>query len=248
MHQVFSSVFSFFLSPSHWILLLLLAGYVPRLSSLKRTFRIIALLLFLVFSNQPLLDWYARKWQPAPVVIPPGQVFSCGIVPGGFASPDVYGKGTFNGTADRFIQAVRLYKLGHISHILVSGGNGKAELKSFREGEWVKNEMAIMGVPDSVVFVEDRSNNTLENAANAKLILDSNNLKPPYLLISSAHHIPRATVIFKNAGLITNAFPCSYIAGRGINTISSIIPSLGTLFTWDVYLKETAGYLWYKRD
>ena len=247
MHHLFSSILSFFLSPFHWIVLLLLASFLFRRTAVKRTCRIISLALFLVFGNDFLLDWYARNWQPEPVVIAPAQSFSCGIVPGGFASPDIDGNGTFNGTADRFIQALKLYKLGHISHILVSGGNGKEELKTFREGEWVKKELIIMGVPDSVIFVEDRSNNTLENAVNAKLILESKKLKPPYLLISSAHHIPRATVIFKNAGLTTSAFPCSYIAGRGINTFSSIIPSLGTLFTWDVYLKETAGYLWYKR-
>ena len=246
MHQFFSSVLTFFLSPFHWIVLLLFASFLLRRTSLKKAFRITALVLFLIFSNQILLDWYARNWQPAPAVISAGTVYSCGIVPGGFASPDAYGNGAFNATADRFIQALKLYKLGNITHILVSGGNGKQELKTFREGAWVKKELEIMGVPDSVIFVEDRSNNTLENASNAKIILDSNNLKPPYLLISSAHHIPRAMVIFKNAGMQTVGFPCNYFAGRGIHTVSSIIPSIGTLFTWDLYLKETAGYLWYK--
>ncbi|MEO6722896.1 MAG: YdcF family protein [Ferruginibacter sp.] len=246
MHQFFSSVLTFFLSPFHWIVLLLLTSFLLRSAKVKKIFRVTALLVFIIFGNEFLLDWYARKWQPAPVAISPGTVYSCGIVAGGFASPDAYGNGAFNATADRFIQALKLYKLGNISHILVSGGNGKAELETFREGEFVKKELVIMGVPDSVIFVEDRSDNTLENAANARKILDSNNLKPPYLLITSAHHLPRAGVIFKNAGMQTVGYPCNYFAGRGIHTISSIIPSLGTLFTWDLYLKETAGYLWYK--
>ena len=246
MRQVFSSLFSFFLSPFIWIILLLVVAFFIRSIRIKRALRIGALIIFLLFSNQLLLDWYARRWQPAPANIAEGSVFSCGIVVGGFASPDINGKGNFNATADRFIQALKLYKQGHITHILVSGGNGKKEMKTFREGAWVKGELVTMGVPDSVIFVEDRSNNTLENAFNSKKIVDSHHLKPPYLLISSAHHIPRAAAIFKKAGMPTIGIPCNYIAGKGIATFSSIIPSLGTLFTWNLYLKETAGYYWYR--
>ena len=156
-----------------------------------------------------------KKMAAPPVVISTGIAYSCGIVPGGFASPDADENGYFNSTADRFIQAVKLYKLGEIKHILISGGNGKADKKNFREGAWVKGELTAMGIPDSVIFVEDRSNNTSDNAIYAKQILDSLQLKPPYLLITSAHHVPRASLLFKNAGIPTVAFPCNYIAGRG---------------------------------
>lgn len=61
-----------------------------------------------------------------------------------------------NSTADRFIQAVKLYRLGIIKHILVSGGNGKTDDNHFREGAWVKGELKTFGVPDSSIFVEDR--------------------------------------------------------------------------------------------
>jgi uncharacterized SAM-binding protein YcdF (DUF218 family) len=246
MHQVASAVLSFLLSPLNWIILLLIAGYFLRKALLKKICRIVALCIFLLFSNEWLLDWYAKKWQPAPVVISTGIAYSCGIVPGGFASPDADDNGYFNATADRFIQVVKLYKLGVIKHILISGGNGKIESKNFREGHWVKGELISMGIPDPVIFVEDKSNNTFENAMYAKQILDSVQLKPPYLLITSAHHVPRASLLFKNAGILTVPFPCSYIAGRGNFSFPSLLPELGVLGTWDLYLKEAAGYLWYK--
>ena len=72
-----------------------------------------------------------------------------------------------------------------------------------------------MGIPDSVIFVEDRSNDTFDNAVYAKQILDSLQLSPPYLLITSAHHIPRASLIFKNAGVITAPFPCNLLKEGG---------------------------------
>lgn len=246
MHQLASSLLSFLLSPLLWVLIMILAGFLFRKKNYKRTCWILAGILFLVFGNGWLLNWYARQFQPAPVKLKPGTTYSCGIIPGGFASPDIDGNGVFNSTADRFIQALKLFKQGHITHIIVSGGNGKKELKTFREAAWVKQEFITMGVPDSLIFVEDQSNNTAENVANTKSILETRRLAPPYLLISSAHHLPRASVLYQKSGINIVAYPCSYIAGRGISTIADLKPDIGVLQTWSVYLKETAGYLWYK--
>ncbi|MEP6710848.1 MAG: YdcF family protein [Ferruginibacter sp.] len=247
MHQFISSVLSFFLSPVYWIILLIIAGFLFRRPALKKYCRILALFIFLLFSNRWVLNWYANKFQPAPLVLSAGSVYSCGIVPGGFASPDVDGNGVFNPSADRFIQALKLFKQGHITHILVTGGNGKKEMKAFNEAAWVKNELIIMGVPDSVIFIEDKSRNTAENAVNTKKILDTIHLQPPYLLISSALHLPRASLLFKKAGVPVIPFPCNYIAGRGISTIADIIPGIDALFTWELFLKETIGYWWYRQ-
>ena len=225
---------------------MIVTGYFLRKTIFKKICRILALCIFLLFSNGWLLDWYAKKWQPPPVDISKGIAYSCGIVPGGFASPGTDEKGYFNSAADRFIQAAKLYKLGEIKHILICGGNGKVDKKDFREGVWVKGELSAIGIPDSVIFVEDRSNNTADNAVHAKQILDSLQLKPPYLLITSAHHMPRASIIFKNAGIPTLAFPCNYIAGAGDFTVSSLLPEPAVLSDWNTYLKETAGYFWYK--
>ncbi|MEP6951475.1 MAG: YdcF family protein [Ginsengibacter sp.] len=246
MHQVASSVLSFFLSPFNWIIILIIAGYFLRKALFKKTCAVLAVCIFIIFSNSWLLNWFAKNWQPSPVGINKGFAYSCGIVPGGFASPDADGNGYFNSSADRFIQAVKLYKLGEIKHILISGGNGKPDKKDFREGAWVKGELTAVGIPDSVIFAEDRSNNTSDNAAYAKQILDSLQLKPPYLLITSAQHVPRASVIFKNAGVFTVSFPCNYVAGRGDFGLSSLLPQLSVLGKWDIYLKETAGYFWYR--
>lgn len=247
MHQAFSNILSIFLSPFNWVVILLIAGYCFRKDPLKRICRILALCLFLLFSNAWLLDWYAKKWQPAPVADNEMPTYNCGIVAGGFASPDADEGGHFNATSDRFIQAVKLYKLGKITHILISGGNGKINNESFREGAWVKRELAIMGIPDSVIYVEDRSNNTADNAFYARQILDSVQLKPPYLLITSAYHVPRASLLFKKVGIPVTPFPCNYIAGRGTaNFPSSFLPQPAILTSWNIYLKEAAAYFWYR--
>jgi uncharacterized SAM-binding protein YcdF (DUF218 family) len=246
MHQLASSIISFFLSPFNVVIVLLIAMFFLRKASWKKACGILALCIFVVFGNQWLLNLYAKNWQPAPTIIDSSLSFSCGIVPGGFASPDANANGYFNASADRFIQVVKLYKLGSMKHILISGGNGKTEEKSFREGAWVREELKSVGIPDSVIFVEDRSNNTADNAFYAKKILDSLHFVPPFLLITSAYHMPRASLIFKKAGLATVPFPCNYFAGMGGFSVWDLLPRPTTLLGWEPYLKETAGYFLYK--
>ncbi len=245
MHAFVSFISSLLLSPSNWVIGLVIAGYIFRKPAIKKTCRIVALCIFLVFSNSILLNWYAKRWQPIPRRVSKTITYSCGIIPGGFGSPGPDDNGYFNAAADRFIQALKLYKAAEIKHILISGGNGKDEDKSFREGVWAKSEFVSLGVPDSVIFIEDRSKNTNDNAAYSKKILDSLELKPPYLLITSAYHIPRATLLFKNAGVPVDRFPCNYSSGRGKITPASFIPRVAVLFEWDMYLKESAGVFYY---
>lgn len=246
MHRLASFISSLILSPVYWILILVTASFLFRNKRIKKASRIAALCIFLIFSNPVILSWFAKKWQGPRGIINPAKVYSCGIVLGGFASMDAEEFAYFNGSADRFIQVLKLYKVGEIQHILISGGNGNQEKKGFQEAAWVKNELTVMGVPDSVIFIEDKSTNTADNAINSKKILDSIHLKPPYLLVTSAYHIPRATLLFNKAGVATEPFACNYSAGNGAVNFSSFLPRLWVLGTWETYLKEAAGYWWYK--
>ena len=226
--------------------MLLIAGFLFKKKNRRRVCFISAIFVFLVFGNSWLLNVYARNWQPAPVELSAGKSYSCGIVAGGFASPDASAHGYFNLAADRFIEIMKLYKTGKIQNILISGGNGKPDAQSFREGVWVKRQLVKMDIPDSVVFTEDRSGNTAENALNSKQLLDSLQLKPPYLLVTSAYHMPRASLVFKEAGVQVVPYPCNYTDGRGPFGFSDFIPRPSVMMGWDTYLKETFGYWWYK--
>ena len=247
MRQFASQLLSFFLSPAVWIILLIVWQYFLKNNTAKKRCRLFAIGIFLLFSNQWFLNSYARLWQPTPQDVTADSAYSCGILLGGFGSPDAYNNsGYFNSSADRFIQAVKLYKQGKIEHILVSGGNGKKEVQQFNEGEWAMHELKTMGVPGEAILFEDLSENTADNAKNTKQLLDAANLKPPYLLITSAYHIPRASLIYKYAGINTVAFPCNYTAGKRKFKLGDIIPNPGVLNDWNPFLKETVGYLLYR--
>jgi len=246
VHEFFSTTASVLLSPFNWIIVFLLLAYFSKKKKLKKYSFLFALVLFIIFGNRELLNVYARWWQPKPVSINSLPVYSCGIVPGGFASPDANGNGYFNVSSDRFIQAVKLYRLGKVKHLLISGGNGKPGNKNFREAAWVKTQLIQFGVPDSAIFIEDRSDNTQDNAVNSKHLLDSLQFSPSYLLITSAFHLPRASLIFKKNGVAVDPFPCNYTEGMDSFSLDDLFPRPSILLGWDVYLKETFGYFWYK--
>jgi uncharacterized SAM-binding protein YcdF (DUF218 family) len=249
MHELASTLAAFLLSPFNWMLALMVAPFIVKSARSKKICLLSALSIFILFSNQWILNAYAKIWNPKPTDITKDltidKPYSCGIVLGGFGSPDENGDGYFNVGSDRFIQAVELYRLGKVQHILISGGNGKDMDKDFKEGKWAKEQMEIMGVPGSAIFYEDVSDNTADNAANSKRILDSAALPPPYLLITSAFHVPRAAQIFRNAGIPIIEYPSNYMEGRDGFKFWGFIPKPKNMFAWNDYLKETVGYVFY---
>ena len=245
MHVLAAALAGLFLSPLNWIIILVVIQFFvnPRA---KKMCWLFVLFIFIVFGNQWLLNRYARMWNAKQRDITNDKPYNCAIVLGGFGSPDENGNGYFNSSADRFIQAVKLYKMGKVKHIIISGGNGKDSYHGFGEGKWAKEQMEIFGIPGDSVLYEDNSDNTVDNAANVKRILDSNSLQPPYLLITSAAHIHRAAQVFKNAGIPVTEYPCNYEEGMGNFVLPDIIPDSKTLVNWNEYLKETAGYYAYR--
>lgn len=247
MRLMISQFIAFLLSPVVWVVLLVIWQFFTQKPVKQKRIRWATLVIFLLFSNQLLLNCYARFWQPEPTNLGKDSVYSCGILLGGYGNPD--GKDTlgyFNKSADRFIQAVLLYRSGKIKTLLITGGNGEQQTKEFNETVWSIAQLRVMGVPDSVMLHEDQSANTADNAANAKLLLDSAGLKPPFVLITSASHMPRASLLFSNAGIPHVIYPCNYIEGKGKFEFWDLLPNPNVLHGWNTLLKETAGYLFYR--
>lgn len=242
-----SSAVPILFSPFNWIVILLIFSWIYRKRRIKKVLLIGAVCVFVIFGNSWLLNLAAKNYQPTHISMDSLPVYSCGIVAGGFASVDNQGYGFFNSAADRFIQAVKLYRTGRVKHLLISGGNGKMDNADFHEAVFVKNELIQFGVPDSVIFVEDLSNNTADNAINSKHILDSVQLQPPFLLITSAFHMPRALATFENAGLNVDGFPAHFTDGMDSFSFDDLLPRPSVLLTWNNFFKEAIGTWWYSK-
>jgi len=241
MFFIFSKLLYIFILPLSWVLALLIATLVTKNKKLKQKLLVIALVVLLVFSNPFLFNHFARLWDISPVPLNNKSVYSCVIVLGGFSGEDTNGDGYFNGSADRFIQGLKLFKTHKASHILISGGSGNLIQDKFFEADWVKKQLKKFDVPDSSILIEDRSRNTIENAAFSKVILQKAHLTPPFILVTSAFHMRRSLGIFKKTNINVVPYPCNFLADTGNNIFADFLPDAYVLYKWNFYIKEMIG-------
>lgn len=242
MFFILSKVLIYLLNPLLWIVCGFVIALLVSKQKLRRQALIISFLLLILLSNPFLLNTFARLWDVPSGSIDKNEVYSCAIVLGGFASEGENGEGFFNASSDRFIQAFKLKTTGRVSHLLIAGGNSKIIPGKFIESKWVKNELSLLNVPDSSIIIETASRNTLENARYTKQALENRNLKPPYLLITSAFHMRRSLYTFEKAGIQVLPYSSNYIAGKTKISIDEFIPKAEVLSKWGVYLKELIGF------
>lgn len=243
MYFILSKLLYIFILPFTWFLAFFITALIVKDRKLKRRFLLISATLLFIFSNPFLFDQFANHWDIKPVPLKKFGPYSCAIVLGGFSGEGANGKGRFTGAADRFIQGLELLATGKVSHILISSGNGSLMPTKFREADWVKTQLQQLKVPDSCILIENRSRNTIENAAFSKLILNKSHLQPPYILVTSAFHMRRSLGIFKKAKIDVVPYPCDYTAGSGNFSLDEFVPDSGVFGGWNYYIKEVIGTL-----
>lgn len=247
MFFILSKLLLFLINPSFWIIALLVGSFLTKKQRRKKVLRIIVLCLFIIFSNPLLLNVLVKAWQPKPVDLPAGKQYAAAIHLGGVSMTDRNGHMYFGKFADRFIQATKLYHTGVVKNVVITGGSpvvfGKQRVP---EADQLRQQLLMQGIPDSNIIVENRSWNTFENAVNTKHILDSLKLPPPYVLVTSAIHIPRAKAVFKKAGLEVIPFPSAYTEIEQRFSINQLIPSLDVISDWNFFLKELVGFAAYR--
>jgi uncharacterized SAM-binding protein YcdF (DUF218 family) len=240
MFFILSKLLLIFVLPLSWIVVFFFIALIIKNYKRKQRFLRASFILLLVFSNPFLFDNFANRWDID--TIPPKKPtpYSCAIVLGGFSS-ERNKTGFFNGASDRFIQGLKLLSTHQTTHILISGGNGNLVPDKFAESDWVKTQLEEFGVPDSSIVIEDKSRNTIENAAFSKTLLSKSHLQPPYLLVTSAFHMRRSLGIFKNAKVDVVPYACNFMAGGGNFSFDEFIPDATVLGKWNVYIKEVIG-------
>ena len=250
MFFILSKLFNFIISPFNWLLIFILLTFIFKNPVKKKKLIILTVIWFLIFSNPYIIHKLTINWQVPKKVFVAGEQYPVGIVLSGFVGFEFKSKqGYYGAASDRFIQALRLYQQKQIKKILIAGGSGSLDKtrQQFKEADFVKEQLQEMGIPAEDILCDNQSRNTYENAINSKKLLDSLQIKGPYLLITSAMHMKRSVQVFHKAGIDIIAYPCNYNAIDNPQLFSeAIIPSYKSFESWDNYLKEVVGLLVYK--
>jgi uncharacterized SAM-binding protein YcdF (DUF218 family) len=242
-------LFLLLLKPLTWIIVLFLLSLVSKNQKRKKRCLVTAFLLLLFFSNPFFFRILARAYEKKPVVLGSNEKYEAGIVLGGFVSYNIKtDRANFNPAADRFIETALLYKKRNIGKIIIAAGNGYVVKHSFQEAAFIKDRLVELGIPQEDIFIDGLSRNTYENAVNSKKICDSLHLNGPFLLISSAMHLPRAENLFIKQKLDIHSYPCDFITQGIANNFweDYLMPSSLTLNNWDIFIKELSGLIIYK--
>src|SRR4030095_476744 len=243
---ILSKILLFLLNPLFWICVALLLSWLIKKPVWKKRLRITAIVLLLLFSNPFLINKVLTAYETPKHNIADSEKYVVGILLGGFVGFDANGEGYFNEASERIIQCLRLYKTGHIQKILMSGGSGTLLRQEYRKADFTKDQLIKMGVNPADIVIDRNSRNTYENAVYREQILDSMGIAGPYLLITSAWHMPRAAAVFKKAGLSIQPFPCDYKHSITSDPEDFIVPSAAAMGRWSIVVKEWIGILVYK--
>ena len=248
MFFILSKLLNFLISPFYWLLFFIAMSLFGKNAIRKKRFAIISICWLVFFTNPFIIHKLTLAWQQPRKVLAQNENYSSGIVLAGFISFNYKdNQGYYGQAADRFIQALSLYKLGHIKKIVITGGSGSIWRQQYKEADFVKEQFLEQGIPAQDIIAENQSKNTFENAVNTKKILDSLQLPQPYLLITSALHMKRSLQVFTHAGIKCVAYPAHFMAIDNPPTVASVLmPSAGAFTGWDLLLKEVVGLMVYK--
>jgi len=244
MFFIISKILAFTIKPSFWILLLLITSLINKKK--RKRYLIYSFFTFYIFSNDFIFKETIKIWEEPQISITTlTKQYEAGILLGGFSEYDYLTKRhNFKKEADRLIYTVQLYNNGIIKKIVISGGNGMLINNKYKEAETIRKFLVQNNINTNDILIESKSRNTKENALETAKILDTNN---EYILITSAIHMKRSQLCFKNAGLQTIPFPVDNVMTYKSRNIERILlPRAKTLESWEELIHEVIGYYIYK--
>ena len=211
----------------------------------RKRLRWCGLILLLVFSNEFIANELMKSWEVDTPAFNSMPKYKLGIVLTGAVIPQLKpdDRVYFQKGADRVVHTVQLFKLGLIDKILVSGGSGRLIDIQEREADKFKEVMVLMGVPDSVIVLENQTRNTHESAVEVKKMLSTLGYKSDdCLLITSAFHMRRSLACYRKVGLTVDAFSVDFYAHQGnYYPDAFVVPKLDALIVWHKLVREWVG-------
>ena len=194
--------------------LLLVVLLMHQRPQVQKKLIMIALVLLWLCSTRPVATVFVRSLEQRHVpteAIPEADVI---VVLGGATRPLLTPRPTveINEAGDRLIYGSWLYHQGKAKHILLSGGRipWLAPGVNATEADEMMTLLMMLNVPQDVVWLEDQSNNTYENALYTYEILQSYDINR-IILVTSALHMPRSVGLFESQGFEVIPAPTDFV-------------------------------------
>jgi len=250
------------LSPMGLLILLFAAGFlltlIKRNPKLRNRLLLAGAGLYILFTFSPLAEitiGLLERHYPPLLKPKAGMNISTIVVLAGYGEEHPATPITSNlseETVCRLVEGIRLYHQIPKVKLLMSGG-------ILRKGEpsvaLIMAEFAkAMGIPAGDIFVEGNSQNTYENLMEVRKLVGSR----PFLLVTSAYHLPRSMAVAKRLQMEPVAAPALIWTQQhfppdmtwfewSLNVLQSFsTPSQVRLIYLQRACHELMGYCWYQ--
>ena len=247
-----SKLLSFATQPLAWVFLFLLAGLWGLSIHRKWGVRMVwaAFGLLLVQGWEPLPDLFIRQLEnqySGPPAESSVRQYAGVVVLGGALEPANiwvdHKQVALNDAAERMTASVTLLQQNPHLRLLFTGGEGELFVQGLTEAERARIFYDSMGIAPQRLLYESASHTTYENAIFSATLPGVNPARP-WLLLTSASHMPRAMSTFVKAGWNVTAYPVDFRTGA--RTAWSRYSLADGARKWQMVLHEWVGLLAYR--
>lgn len=248
---VASKLLSFLIEPLFWVLVLLLSGLLlvrrrPRLGQRLSWLALIALVLSSWTSGPEVLVRELESRYPPASTVDPTRYAGVVVLGGALSYSKLWtehNRVALNDQAERMTEAVALMRRYPHLRLLFTGGSGSVLADEQSEAQRAQLFFDTMGVERARVVYESRSRNTYENALFSAAV-DGIDNKKPWLLLTSAFHMPRAMGVFVRTGWNATPWPVDYRATSHHSWFEFSLHDGPQL--WELALHEWLGFYAYR--
>ena len=209
-----------------------------------------ALALLLLQGWQPLPDALLRQLEAkytGPASGASLRQYAGVVLLGGALEPayvwQAHSQVALNDAAERMTVPIALLQRYPHLRLLFTGGEGELFANGLTEADRAKIFFDSMGVSPQRVVYESASHTTYENAVFSATVPGVNPTQP-WLLLTSASHMPRAMATFRKAGWNVTPYPVDFRTGT--HTPWTQYSLAGGANKWHLALHELVGLLAYR--
>jgi uncharacterized SAM-binding protein YcdF (DUF218 family) len=142
----------------------------------------------------------------------------------------------------RLMEGVRLWRGIPRARLIVTGGRTPGLSRQMSIAEAMRDAAVEMGVPRDAIVLEDRSWTTSDQARLTAPIVG----KEPFVLVTSAYHLPRSLLLFRLAGLKPIPAPCEFLTKKLFLDYSTLVPQAHGIALSEIAIKEHLLTWWFK--